>query len=308
MATEQDPLLRAENGEGKQNGRNGFNKYGKKETYIEDDITIKRVSFDSSSHISVLFQLNGSVWPKVLPYCLFNSLLSAIIVWLKFEKGIDITIKGEGHNFMGILVSFLVVTRVKTTYAKFMQARGYLEDTYRLSRQLVQDMCTLTKQNMSDEAKKWRRDVALQTLVLLRITMAATEFSNSQKSALDSAVGRTSLSKSIIRWSGKKGDDSTTNFRAPLLLAYALRTEILKKKNESFIKAINPVEELFILRNVDAFISGTSNILAYRDWNHCIARETFLCKHTKFPDVFFFDIFSFFFVSINGTPLGMIVN
>eukprot|EP00977_Amphora_coffeiformis_P010513 scaffold2476_cov193-Amphora_coffeaeformis.AAC.8 len=46
------------------------------------------VNYNSSSHFSVITQMWGSTWPKVLPYCIFNVGLMALLIWLdeKFGK------------------------------------------------------------------------------------------------------------------------------------------------------------------------------------------------------------------------------
>lgn len=77
---------------------------------------IRSLIYDDSSHYKVVTQLYGSVWPKVLPICIVNALLTAG-VWLLKRHGIDITSDPSGHKYMATLMSFLVVTRVKVCYS-----------------------------------------------------------------------------------------------------------------------------------------------------------------------------------------------
>ena len=74
-------------------------------------------------HVAVLTQMHGSVWPRVMPYCICNVLLASTIYYLKFHRNLDLTFSDKGHSFMSLLVSFLVVTRSNIAYSRFMEAR-----------------------------------------------------------------------------------------------------------------------------------------------------------------------------------------
>lgn len=137
------------------------------------------VSYNSDSHIRVLFGMYGSVWPSVLPFCLVAVVITFVISYLQTHDIVDLTFASStGHQFMAIMVSFLVVTRANITYARFMEARNYLSECYRCCRELVQHTCILTLYEDSLEAQEWRRQVAYRTILLLRITMAAIEVSS----------------------------------------------------------------------------------------------------------------------------------
>ena len=135
------------------------------------------VEYDGENHFSVLFQLYGSVWPAVLPWCLAVLVVTGAVWYLREHKIVDLTIASNtGHSFMSILVSFLIVTRTTITYNRFMEARQHLANLYRSSREIVHYTCILTNQNMSVEAKKWRSEVAYRTIVTLRVAVAALEY------------------------------------------------------------------------------------------------------------------------------------
>mmetsp|Transcript_32082 Transcript_32082/g.47038 ORF Transcript_32082/g.47038 Transcript_32082/m.47038 type:complete len:413 (+) Transcript_32082:72-1310(+) len=274
MATETDPLI-AENGESKE-----------VKDYVPNAKPIRRVHFDGSSHISVIFQIYGSVWPKVLPYCLFNVLLSYAIHIVKLEYGIDLSIEGNNASFMSILVSFLVVTRAKIAYARFMEARGNLQTMYRVVREIIQHVCILTQHSKSEGAKAWRRDVAYQTIALLRVTMATLEYKSSKKSSWNFFTrGKKRMRKQMLKSVNYSGTsvrnrmmnwahtdlsltDENENFRAPILLAYALRAELLSQRSGERIKTrrvdtktpVHPNEEKYLLAYVDAFVTSYHNL------------------------------------------------
>jgi len=72
------------------------------------------VIYDEDDHLGVMFQLYGSVWPKVLPWCIAVMTITYLFIYLRNHGIVDLTIADNtGHNFMSILVSFLVVTRVR---------------------------------------------------------------------------------------------------------------------------------------------------------------------------------------------------
>lgn len=67
----------------------------------------KQVHYDTDSHFNVLFQMHGSVWPQVLPYCLASVVLTYLIAYLRDHLQLDLTFpSSNGHNFMAIMVSY----------------------------------------------------------------------------------------------------------------------------------------------------------------------------------------------------------
>lgn len=168
---------------------------------------VKRVSYESRSHQSVLCQMYGSAWPNVLPFCLLNMLWIALIEFLKHHTPIDISFHSlKGHSIMAILVrkdqsvphnaanpsvvcshvfwlallcflqvSFLVVSRITMTYTNFKLAREYLSVCFKSCRSVAHLACLLTRYNRSEGAQRWRSDVAFQSIMMLRIMTCANE-------------------------------------------------------------------------------------------------------------------------------------
>lgn len=163
-SADQDPLL------GQRNGRTIF------ETFAESAPDI--VEYNGDNHLSVLLQMHGSVWGRVLPWCLAVCIETLIIIGLRHYEIVDLTVSNAaGHNFMSLLVSFLLVTRATITYNRFMEARTYLSDLYRSSREVVQFACVLTGgSNRRAPAVLWRQQVAYKTIICLRMATAAVEF------------------------------------------------------------------------------------------------------------------------------------
>jgi predicted membrane chloride channel (bestrophin family) len=69
------------------------------------------VNYDSTNHLQVLFQMKGSVWPRVLPFCIVNTfLMFACDFWLEpVFTNMGIVFTGKEHGLLTIMVSFLVI-------------------------------------------------------------------------------------------------------------------------------------------------------------------------------------------------------
>jgi hypothetical protein len=67
------------------------------------DTVIRKVLYHDRDHVSVLFQMHGSVWPQVLPFCIFNIAFTFLVYYLKVW-GYDITSSTIGHKFMSTMV------------------------------------------------------------------------------------------------------------------------------------------------------------------------------------------------------------
>jgi predicted membrane chloride channel (bestrophin family) len=242
--------------------------------------TKRVIRYESDSHVRVLFQMYGSVWPAVLPYCIVSVSITAIIAYLQSNRIVDLTFASStGHSFMAIMVSFLVVTRANITYARYMESRQYLSDCYRNCRELVQHVCILTLFEDSPSAQEWRRKVAYQTILLLRVTMAAIEFRSSSintwdvtdenlelltpttpahrrlVSVMPSAL--TPQNQRISKWAHGERTMADENFRAPIVLAYNLRQAILVQRNGEYLeKRMHVNEELKILGFVSDYVTA----------------------------------------------------
>lgn len=230
---------------------------------------IRILQYDDRNHLAVLTQLYGSVWPQVLPFCICNMAITLLVFY--FLK--DYTFAPTGHQFMSLILSFLVVTRAKITYSRFMEARGYLEECYKSCRELVQTMCVLTQEDGSPGAQVWRHNVAYRTILLLRVTMASIEFQSQrsnpweipeltqtdQEQITETLFLNTTNNRSSIG-NLQQGDHSAREecFRAPLLLAYALRKEIMEQRSGAYLeKEFEHVnEELKLLDHVTDFLKG----------------------------------------------------
>eukprot|EP00568_Trieres_chinensis_P014225 CAMPEP_0183329318 /NCGR_PEP_ID=MMETSP0160_2-20130417/84734_1 /TAXON_ID=2839 ORGANISM="Odontella Sinensis, Strain Grunow 1884" /NCGR_SAMPLE_ID=MMETSP0160_2 /ASSEMBLY_ACC=CAM_ASM_000250 /LENGTH=451 /DNA_ID=CAMNT_0025497507 /DNA_START=30 /DNA_END=1385 /DNA_ORIENTATION=- len=256
----------------------------------EDRHGLKGVTYDSDSHVSVMLQMHGSIWPNVLPYCLANVLLTYCILWSKRE-GFDTTFPPDGHNFMAIMVSFLIVTRAQITYGRFMEARGYLSEIFRNCRELIHHAVVLSMRDTGRGAKQWRQDVAYRTILLLRVTIAALDYRTtnintwevvpedirhnlelfvSQDGQTPAGGGgaaspsqrhlqRDQPNARLMKWAHGVRTLNDENFRAPIILAYNLKSEIMKQRNGQYLTVpgmFHVNEELKMLGFVSGFVTA----------------------------------------------------
>lgn len=79
------------------------------------------LGYNSESTLSVLFQMKGSVWKEVIPYCLVN--VSLLLISWYFQREQKLNVTRNGHQLSGIIVSFFVVIRSNTALGKYHQGR-----------------------------------------------------------------------------------------------------------------------------------------------------------------------------------------
>ena len=238
---------------------------------------IRVLNYDDDSHWKVLTQSYGSVWPRVLPYCLANVALTAVVYYLKHFAIVDLTSDPLGSRYLSLLMSFLVVTRVKITYDNYMWNARCLSQAFQAIRDLVQWTCVLTMSDTSAKAKQWRHDVAYAAIVLLRVTVAVLEFRSNpdqvpwQVPELPATPENRSflyLNKDVDDPLGHLAPEERTSldeaYRAPVALAHQLRQQIMKQRDGHWLKPgtfSHPCnEELRLLDFCGAFLKQFSGL------------------------------------------------
>mmetsp|Transcript_16577 Transcript_16577/g.24865 ORF Transcript_16577/g.24865 Transcript_16577/m.24865 type:complete len:534 (+) Transcript_16577:222-1823(+) len=233
----------------------------KKSTDSNPDIGVVRVKYDSKNHISVLTQMYGSVWPKVLPFCLLNVVNISAVIYLDRALDIDISFNDKGHSFMSMIVSFLIVTRSSITYSRLMEARAGMTSVMRSCRELIQFAITFTRYDSSPGAQKWRSDMARKTISLLTCVVAVLQFESTAQNAWETPDlterERFALQKAV-------GDD---NERAPMILAMFLRSTIAS--HAEFLSKTRPPlhinKEMKLYGCVSEFVSAYHGLMKMMD-------------------------------------------
>lgn len=112
-------------------------------SYLPFDLfsTISRHTTTYLTHIhitahnirKILFQLHGSIWLQVLPYCLMNVAvmltLQVVATHVAPDRHNFANLVGESslaHTFGGLIVSFLLVTRINSALERYFEYRQYI--------------------------------------------------------------------------------------------------------------------------------------------------------------------------------------
>lgn len=217
------------------------------ERYEDPDQSMKSyrvhsVSYTAGNHVQVLFQMYGSAFPQVLPFVLCNMVWTLAVEYLKTNGVVDLTFHSSvGHSFMGLLVSFLIVSRSQISYNRFMTFRNLLAKQYCMCRQLAQFTMVYTFQTQTPEARQWRQEVCFRTIVLLRVTMDALLWSSTERGKwgdeyfkfqeMDVEAGeRESVSEHFFRFrqlSHGRRSNVDEIFRAPITFCHLLKQTIM---------------------------------------------------------------------------------
>jgi predicted membrane chloride channel (bestrophin family) len=219
------------------------------------------VTYDSSSHWSILTQQWGSLWPKLLPFCLLNVALMGILHIL-LAHGIDMHLSEVGHNFMGFVVSFLLVSRVSMGVARYYEARECLENMNKSCRQLVHTACVYSNLDQSIRAKEWRSEICYTTLVLLRSTMAVIDYPSMGIKVLDLPELQGALLEHLLRsntsttrWLHEPRSVQEENIRVPTQISYLLR-KIIRSQEGRIEPAIPVIAEGDLYAFVNSIMDG----------------------------------------------------
>lgn len=267
-----------------------------KHKFLPLDVTTdggsRRVTYNDRDHLSVLCQMHGSVWPKVLPFCVFNACLFVIIFYVREIYSVDLTFSSLGHKYMAIIAAFLLVSRNKIVLNRFWEARAHLGTCFRSCQELVSLVAVLTIGETGAGAKSYRLNVSHRTILLLRVAMASLEYKNTNRapwrvpempreeqiefeelfpslSENDHDAGakavRRRLRRTMANNKWAQTEEQVLSYdalRPPLVLGYQLRETILFPRNgTSLVRPFKIPEELRLLDQVNAFMKAYHSLI-----------------------------------------------
>lgn len=224
------------------------------------------VIYNAKSHVSVIFSLHGSVLPSVLPWCIYNSLVSAVVWMLAKRHVVDLSFHGggPGYTFLSVLVSFFTVTNVGTTYNRFWEARGHLGSALNAAALIAHRAAVYTRNESHEKAQAWRAALKKLLTQMLRNTVYTIEeeraalanvyFSNEKEQRSKGAGRRQSILTSGIRELDEKD---------PLLLAFQVDDVIASHHDYGLDCCINPNREQDLLRMTADFTKAFHNLLKF---------------------------------------------
>ena len=106
-----------------------------------------------------------------------NVFITYVVFHLKHYDIVDLSCDDSGHDFVGVMVSFLIVARSQWAIDEYFRARFWLSDAMKASREVVQHVTTFTRKDQSPAARNWRLDVTRRTVAMLRTLVAFVEVS-----------------------------------------------------------------------------------------------------------------------------------
>lgn len=224
------------------------------------------VTYNSGSHLQVLTQCWGSVWSRVLPYCLFNVALSVVLQCIQGYNGFDFRITDKGHTYLTMLVSFLVVSRATVSSARYNQMRNHLKQIFCMQRQFIHQTTIMSSSNINQSGKEWRHDVSYLSLLHLRSIMAAIDYQCDgipawEMPEFDGKIAASLKKELFLEESTRHFAHHTTvseyeeNMRVPIRLALKLRQAVIaqrKSLDHPFVWA----EEAQLLGTIDKLMNG----------------------------------------------------
>ena len=193
-----------------------------------------------------------------------------ILSELRRRYSIDVSITNQGHSFVGVIVAFLLVSRVNMALARFNECRGYLSLMYQETRQLITNMAAFSSTGvcancMDQSSQQWRNEVAYRMLVVLRTSMAVVDYPTSRIPAdnvielsgveLDDVKQRTYQNTDYTKWAYEVRSEFEHTMRVPLRLAFLLK----KSLNEHATRLKTPLnigQANGLIACVDNFVKG----------------------------------------------------
>ena len=179
------------------------------------------------------------------------------------DQKLHLAISGQGHGYAGVIVSFLVVSRVNTTITRYNECRGYIGTMYQATRELLQTAYILTRRdgNSSRPEMDWRAELAYRAMVMLRAALSVIEYNSSQIVAwkIEELSGDelkyVTPSPEWRRYAQAKSSERTNSMRVPVRLCFLLR-ETIASHQSRLAHPLMANHEIKLLATVDGFMNG----------------------------------------------------
>lgn len=183
--------------------------------------------YDTKRPWNILFDLAGSVWLPVLPYCLLNCGVTYLLYELRENTTTSSydSFSKQGHGVMSLIVSYLVVSKVYYSLERFMYARTAVGHALASLRELNQLQLVFSQSIASHNI--WRDETTMKITILLESTLDVL-----QDEKLVSFLARNN--QEILRRRPSQPDLGESNAvlkpQDPLVLVQVLRAHIYHSK------------------------------------------------------------------------------
>mmetsp|Transcript_2914 Transcript_2914/g.4718 ORF Transcript_2914/g.4718 Transcript_2914/m.4718 type:complete len:388 (-) Transcript_2914:63-1226(-) len=195
----------------------------------------------ASSLWRVLFRIEGNIFIAVLPFCIVNCLLLALVEYL--EQKDDFGFSPTGHGLLTLLVSFLVISKVNLAYERFRLSRHYTGNAFLHMRELNQLVVTVSTSYIQDDfnddneyrtegVHRWRSECVHMIVEIIDATKRVI-----QDDKLAGYLARNENRETFAHY-------SSSNIADPLVLTQALRLHLYGSRNLQLLERVNLMSKL----------------------------------------------------------------
>jgi hypothetical protein len=228
-----------------------------------------------------------------MPLCFINVFITICLIVLLEVYGIDLTISEFGHEFMSILVSFLVIQKLSFTLELYYDVQGHLSTMNQAAIDVTQLACSFTEHHKGDQYVQWRYEIAYHAAVLVKCTCAVihkggeysvwemAEFQQPGRGPLlldlpvvaddkrSSDVASSRADAEFTRYDYPKelyimGENlkSDLNLRVPIRVAQRMQSAIMKHR-PTLPKHLDSIQEMQLMDRVNDFVRSYRNVRKY---------------------------------------------
>lgn len=199
----------------------------------------------------MIFKLQGSIWPEVLPFCIFNVAVT-IAIWIMRERDVvDLHFDGgKGYQFISLLVSFFVVSNINTTYNRFWEARGYIGKALNAASLLADRAALYSSNSRTEKAQIWRDALKVRLIELVNASMHLIQ--NERASLLNLVKAESREKRKRARKKAEHTRDTANSLYERHGLRKSLMLEALPLKRSSTRSLIQNTIEVFDERDEKA--------------------------------------------------------
>ena len=125
----------------------------------------------------VIFRLEGNIMFAVLPLCILNFTLLLLVEYVREQY--HFALSSQGHGFLTLLVSFLVISKVNLAYDRFKAVRRFAGAGAIALRELIQMTIAVSIRTMNSEREKelryWRSECVDKVTELLDVSVCVLQ-------------------------------------------------------------------------------------------------------------------------------------
>ncbi|CAB9522054.1 Bestrophin, RFP-TM, chloride channel [Seminavis robusta] len=198
----------------------------------------------------ILFELKGSIWSAVLPFCLLNCTIMLFVELLAMGD-VRIAFSPSGHGLMTLIVSFLVINKVNLAYDRYMNSRHAIGCALSACRELNQVVLLYTHAlpPSHKKASEWRQQTAVRILDMMDCTIRVVK--NTRQANY--------LARNVdVEW--KTDDDPLLHAQALRMHLYTINDQIVSNDQDNTVR-LEMLERMRMMDALNEFVGSYRNLL-----------------------------------------------